>query len=129
VYAKAFLDHFEHPRNQGSLERATHRGEAEDAACGDRLAFDLSVADGVVTDARFRVQGCPGAIAVGSAYTVLLVGRAARPDAVTNEEVERLLEEVPRVKRHALRLATAALRAALAGAVGAAPEEKGAEHP
>jgi nitrogen fixation NifU-like protein len=117
VYAKAFLEHFEHPRNQGSLERATHRGEAEDGACGDRLGFDLVVEDGVVRDVRFRVQGCPGAIAVGSAYTVLLLGREARADAVTNEEVERMLEEVPRAKRHALRLANAALRASLAGTV------------
>ncbi len=114
MYAKAFLDHFEHPRNQGGLEDATHRGEAQDAACGDRLAFDLRVEAGVVREARFRVQGCPGAIAVGSAYTTLLAGRPSRDGVVANEEVERLLEEIPRVKRHALRLASAALKAALA---------------
>jgi nitrogen fixation NifU-like protein len=113
VYAKAFLDHFEHPRGQGALAAATHCGEAEDAACGDRLAFDLVVADGSVRDVRFRVRGCPGAIAVGSAYAVLLPGRPARPDAVSADEVERLLEEIPRAKRHALRLAAAALRRAL----------------
>ena len=113
MYAKAFLDHFENPRLRGSLPDATHRGEAEDAACGDRLWFDLRVEGGVVRDARFRVQGCPGAIAVGSAVASLLVGRPARPDAVDAAEVERLLEEIPPVKRHALRLAASALRSAL----------------
>ncbi|MHC5011055.1 MAG: iron-sulfur cluster assembly scaffold protein [Planctomycetota bacterium] len=114
VYAAAFLDHFQNPRGVGVLAEATHRGEAEDSACGDRLWLDLTVHDGVIREARFRVEGCPGAIAVGSALTTLLPGRPASTDAVGPEEITRLLGGVPPAKRHALRLARSALRAAFA---------------
>jgi nitrogen fixation NifU-like protein len=115
VYRPAFLDHLVHPRAQGSLEGATHRGEAEDAACGDALALDLLVRDGRIVDARFRARGCPGAIAVGSAMASLLPGRPASVDAVAPSEIEEALGEVPPAKRHALRLATVTLRRALDG--------------
>jgi nitrogen fixation NifU-like protein len=115
VYAPAFLDHFERPRGQGSLADATHSGAAQEAACGDRLWLDLRIEGGTVREARFRVQGCPGAIAVGSALVTLLPGRPARPDAVGAAEIEALLGEVPPAKRHALRLAREALARALAG--------------
>jgi nitrogen fixation NifU-like protein len=117
VYSPAFLDHLTRPRAQGRLEGATHRGEAQDAACGDRLALDLAVRDGRVVDARFRVEGCPGAIAVGSALASLLPGRAASADAVTAREIEAALGGVPPAKRHALRLAASALSAATSSPV------------
>jgi NifU-like protein involved in Fe-S cluster formation len=114
VYAPAFQDHFLNPRGQGDLPRATHRGEATDAACSDWMALALRVEGQRVVEARYRVQGCPGSIAVGSALVTLLPGREARADAVADDELERALGEVPRMKRHALRLARAALAAALA---------------
>lgn len=112
-YAAAFLDHFQHPRRQGALEDATHRGQADDDACGDRIWIDLEIADGRVVDARYRVQGCVGAIAVGSALLSLLPGREATADAVAREEIEALLGEIPRAKRHALGLALRAYADAL----------------
>ena len=44
----AFLDHFQRPRGLADLPGATHRGEASDAACGDRMWLDLEVRDGLV---------------------------------------------------------------------------------
>ena len=125
MYAPAFLDHLTHPRSQGTLPNATHRGEAEDSACGDRLSLDLVVdvgpGGGTIRDARFRVVGCPGSIAVGSALASLLPGRPATEGAVSPAEIEALLGSVPPAKRHALRLATEALRAALRGVLGGSP--------
>ena len=113
MFPPAYLDHFERPRNQGTLDDATHRGQGEDPACGDRLWLDLRVADGVIEAARFRVQGCSGSIAAGSALAHLLEGRSARADAVTREEIDTALGGVPASKRHALRLATGVLEDAL----------------
>lgn len=118
MYAALFQDHFLNPRGQGDLADATHRGEATDAACADWMALALRVEDGRVAAVRYRVQGCPGSIAVGSALVSLLVGREAKPDVVGDDELERALGEIPRMKRHALRLARAALAAALASARG-----------
>jgi nitrogen fixation NifU-like protein len=114
AYSERFLDHLTRPRAQGALPSATHSGTAEDDACGDRLSLDLLVRDGVVVDARFRVLGCPGAIAVGSALASLLPGRPARGDAVPAAALEAECGGVPAAKRHALRLAAEALRVALA---------------
>jgi len=117
VYAESFLDHFRDPRGQGSLEAPSHTAMTSDPACGDELALDLHVSGGMVQAARFRVRGCAGAIAVGSALVSLLPGRRAHPEAVTREELEQVLGGVPATKRHALRLALNTLRAALAAGV------------
>lgn len=114
MYSAAFQDHFLNPRSQGDLPGATHRGEATDPACGDWLALALRVQEGRVHACRYRVQGCPGSIAVGSALVTLLPGRPAQTDAVGDPEIEALLGGIPAMKRHALRLARAALAAALA---------------
>jgi NifU-like protein len=114
MYSPSFLDHLARPRGQGRLERATHRADASEEACGDRLELDLAVAQGAIVEARFRAQGCPGAIAVGSALASLLPGRPARAGAVTPQEIEAALGGVPPAKRHALRLATLVLRRAFA---------------
>ena len=52
-------------------------------------------------------------MAAGSALATLLPGREARPDVVTMADLDAALGGVPGAKRHALRLATDALRAAL----------------
>ena len=118
MYTALFQDHFLRPRGQGDLADATHRGEATDDACADWMAVALKVEAGRVAAARYRVQGCPGSIAVGSALMALLPGREARADAVGDDEVERALGEIPLMKRHALKLARAALLAALGSARG-----------
>jgi len=112
-FSAAYLDHLASPRGQGALEGATHRATVEDPVCGDRLTLDLRVEAGVVREARFRVAGCTGAIAVGSALASLLPGRNATETAVSGIELEATLEGVPPARRHALRLATETLRAAI----------------
>ena len=115
AYSERFLDHLARPRGQGTLLGATHHGEAEDPVCGDRLTLDLRVEGGVVREARFRVLGCPGSIAVGSALVHLLPGRTASVDAVPAGDLEKELGGVPLTKRHALHLAALAIAAALRG--------------
>jgi nitrogen fixation NifU-like protein len=118
AYSPAFLDHLTHPRSQGWLAAGTHRGEAVDGVCGDRLTLDLEVREGVVRAARFRVEGCPGAIAVGSALAALVPGRAAQIEAVTPPELEAALGGIPSAKRHVLRLAIETWKATLRTPVG-----------
>ena len=109
----AFLDHLRAPRAVGPVAGATQAAEVEDAVCGDRLTLSLRVEGGRIAAAGQTVVGCHGAVAVASAWATLLPGREARPDAVTAADLEAALGGVPGAKRHALRLATDALRAAL----------------
>ena len=114
VYSDVFLDHFQNPRGQGRLETPTHVGRAMDPACGDELELDLAVEEGRICAARFRVRGCAGAIAVGSALASLLPGRDAVSGSISRAELESFLGGVPATKRHALRLAERTLAEALA---------------
>lgn len=113
MHSDAYLRHFRDPKGQGSLPAATHSATVTDPACGDELALDLEVAAGRIVSARFRVRGCSGAIAVGSALATLLPGRPVAADAVTREDLERELGGVARAKRHVLRLGVNALAAAV----------------
>ena len=108
-----FEEHFLRPRGQGALPDATHAACVEDPACGDELTLELRVVDGLVDLARFRVRGCSGSIAVGSALATLLPGRAARADALTREELAAEIVGMPPGKQHVLRLAQRAFEAAL----------------
>jgi len=114
MYPDLYLDHFRNPRGHGSLPEPTHSGSAVDPVCGDELTLDLSVAGGKIVEARFRVRGCSGAIAVGSVLTTLLPDRAAGPECVTREEIEEALGGVPRGMRHASRLGVNTVASALA---------------
>jgi nitrogen fixation NifU-like protein len=113
VPSEAYLRHFRDPQGQGSLPAPTHSATVTDPACGDELALDLEVEAGRIVAARFRVRGCSGAIAVGSALATLLPGREALATALRREELDAELGGVPPAKRHVLRLATQALAAAL----------------
>ncbi len=113
MHSDAYLRHFRDPQGQGSLPDATHSATVTDPACGDELSLDVTVEDGRIAAARFRVRGCSGAIAAGSALVTLLPGRPARPATVTRSDVDGELGGVARAKRHVLRLATNALASAL----------------
>ncbi len=115
MHSDAYLRHFREPHGQGSLPGATHGATVSDAACGDELSLDLEIEAGRILAARFRVRGCSGAIAVGSALVTLLPGRPAVAAAVSREQLDAELGGVARSKRHVLRLAQNALAAALQG--------------
>lgn len=115
MYSARVLDHLETPRNTGELEDATIRGKAINPVCGDLLYLHIKVADGKISAARFKVQGCPPSIAAGSVLTEMITGLAIE-DArkLIPQDVTRALESLPRNKEHCSVLAIDALRSALA---------------
>ncbi len=61
MYSPQLLDHFEHPRNAGSLAHADARVRVENPACGDILELSIKVNGGRISDVRFLAKGCvPG---------------------------------------------------------------------
>ena len=116
MYSPKVLEHLENPRNVGEMANATAHGEATNPVCGDLLHLYLKLADGKISAASFKVQGCPPSIAAGSALTELITGltiEAARQ--LTPADITRALESLPRNKEHCSALAIDALRAALTG--------------
>ena len=115
-YNSIVEDHFQHPRNLGSLEDCSSTAEVSNPVCGDRLRLYLQMdTEGVCVErATFEVQGCPAAVAAGSMMTLLLQGaEIGDARAITNKDVERALGGLPRGKLHCSVLVEEAIRIAL----------------
>ena len=78
AYSPQVLDHYENPRNVGSLDKTSPKvgtGMVGAPACGDVMKLQIEVHDGVITDAKFKTYGCGSAIASSSLVTEMLKGR------------------------------------------------------
>ena len=69
------LDHYENPRNRGTLEHPDFSHEEDNPVCGDHVRIDLKVDDGVVTDIRFSGKGCSISQAAASMLTEEVKGK------------------------------------------------------
>jgi Fe-S cluster assembly scaffold IscU len=117
AYGQKIIDHFENPRNVGSLDRADpHVGTGIVGApeCGDVLKLQIQVdEDNNIVDARFKTFGCGSAIASSSLATEWLKGRSL-DDALQIKNTDIASElALPPVKIHCSVLAEDAIRAAV----------------
>ena len=116
LYSDKVMDHFEHPRNVGSLPGANAVGQAGNSKCGDIMKMYLNIdEDGVITDVKFQTFGCGSAIATSSMATELIKGKSIEEAAkLTNAAVAEALDGLPGYKMHCSVLAEEALRSAIA---------------
>ncbi|BDU60722.1 iron-sulfur cluster assembly scaffold protein IscU [Candidatus Rickettsia kotlanii] len=118
AYSKKVIDHYENPRNVGSLDKENKNvgtGLVGAPACGDVMKLQIAVDDdGIITDAKFKTFGCGSAIASSSLVTEWVKGRSVE-DAKTikNTEIAKELS-LPPVKLHCSLLAEDAIKAAIA---------------
>ncbi len=114
AYNDTVLDHYNNPRNVGTLSTANAVGQAENSACGDVLHLYLQIEDDHVTAARFKTFGCAAAIAAGSCLTQMVQGMSlSQLAALRRQDVVDALGGLPAMKRHCSVLAEDAIRAAL----------------
>ena len=117
AYSDKVLDHFENPKNIGSLDKNdVHVGTGLVGApeCGDVMKLQIEVKDNKIIDAKFKTFGCGSAIAASSLATEWVKDRSIE-DAMTLNNVE-IVEELslPPVKIHCSVLAEDAIKAAIA---------------
>ncbi len=118
AYGKKVIDHFDNPRNVGSLDtkdRAVGTGIVGAPECGDVMKLQIKVnpETGVIEDARFKTFGCGSAIASSSLATEWLKGKTleSAKEIKNSEIVEEL--SLPPVKIHCSVLAEDAIKAAI----------------
>ena len=116
AYSSAVLDHYENPRNVGSMDKndpAVGTGMVGAPACGDVMKLQIKVEDGIITDARFKTYGCGSAIASSSLVTEWVKGKTlAEAQTIKNTEIANELA-LPPVKIHCSILAEDAIKAAI----------------
>jgi nitrogen fixation NifU-like protein len=76
LYADNVLDHYKHPRNTGSLKKATVTHREENLSCGDDLTIELLIAKGLIADIRWQGTGCAISQAAMSMLSEELTGKA-----------------------------------------------------
>src|SRR5665213_1009497 len=118
AYSKEVLDHYENPRNVGSLNKedsSVGTGLVGAPACGDVMKLQIKVsAEGVIEEAKFKTFGCGSAIASSSLVTEWVKGKNL-DEALTIKNTHIAQElALPPVKIHCSILAEDAIKAAVA---------------
>ena len=112
MFSPRLLDHFENPRNVGSLDPPALHVRVENPICGDILELDARVEGGRIVEARYRTRGCTASIGVGSALTELLIGRTVDEIGVLKApDIEAAVDGLPNESKHAAALAADAVKA------------------
>ena len=118
AYTNKVIEHYENPRNVGSLDKAklnVGTGLVGAPECGDvmKLQVEVDEATGVIRDAKFKTFGCGSAIASSSLATEWLKGKTIEQAlAIKNTDIVRELS-LPPIKIHCSVLAEDAIKAAI----------------
>ena len=116
-YHTKVIDHYENPRNVGSLPRSdpdVGTGLVGAPACGDVMKLQIRVnEEGKITDVKFKTFGCGSAIASSSLATEWINGRGIDEAVlIKNTDIAKELS-LPPVKLHCSMLAEDAIKSAV----------------
>ena len=117
AYSNKVLDHFDNPRNVGSMDRndsSVGTGIVGAPACGDVMKLQLRINDdGIIEDAKFKTFGCGSAVASSSFVTTWVMGlHITDAKKIENSTIAQELC-LPPVKIHCSVLAEDAIKAAI----------------
>jgi len=131
AYSEKVLDHYENPRNVGTMEKddpSVGTGMVGAPACGDVMRLQIKVGDdGIIEDARFKTYGCGSAIASSSLLTEWVKGKTLdEAGQIKNTELAEELA-LPPVKIHCSVLAEDAIKAAIADFRGKSDKSESGE--
>lgn len=93
LYSAVLLDHFRRPRNYGSLAEPDISNEQFNPLCGDRIRIELKMEESVVSEVRFKGDGCAISMAAASLLTELVAGKdIAQLGHISDEQMVAALE-------------------------------------
>lgn len=118
AYSEKVIDHYEHPRNIGSLDKSAKNvgtGIVGAPECGDVMKLQIEVDEqtGKIQHAKFKTFGCGSAIASSSLATEWVKGKTVDEALeIKNTDIVNELS-LPPVKIHCSVLAEDAIRSAI----------------
>ena len=115
-YHKNVIDHYENPRNVGSLDsskKSVGTALVGAPACGDVMKFQIEVQDDKIVDSKFKTFGCGSAIASSSFGSEYIKGKTLNEaHDISNKEIAGFLK-LPPVKLHCSMLMEDAIKGAI----------------
>jgi nitrogen fixation protein NifU and related proteins len=76
LYKEVILDHFENPRNYGTLEPCTCHEKGMNPLCGDELEIFIRLESNTINEITFNGKGCSISQSSGSMMTELVKGKS-----------------------------------------------------
>ncbi len=76
LYRELILDHYRNPHNKGTLIAPTCKTEGYNPVCGDEIAIELLLDEGVIKDVAFHGRGCSISQSSASMMTDAVKGRS-----------------------------------------------------
>ena len=117
AYSEKVLEHYEKPRNIGSMDsgdKSVGTGLVGAPECGDVMKLQIRVENEKIVDAKFKTFGCGSAIASSSLATEWIKGMSIdEASSIKNTHIVEALS-LPPVKIHCSVLAEDAIKGAIA---------------
>jgi nitrogen fixation NifU-like protein len=74
LYNQNLLDHYNHPRNKGLLKQSNAKSGVYNPACGDSIAIEAYIKDGIIVECKFQASGCVISCAGASIVVDKIIG-------------------------------------------------------
>lgn len=114
MYSDTLRQRFLSPAFAGDVDEPDGFGKEGNITCGDVVAIEIKVTDGVIAGARFRAQGCATAIAVADAVCQLVEGGSITAASVLDvQRVSAVLDGIPPTRLGCATIVLDALRHAI----------------
>lgn len=116
-YSKKMLEHYNNPRNIGSLDESDSdvgTGMVGSPVCGDVMKLQVKIRNGeIIEDAKFKTFGCGSSIASSSLATEWIKGKTIEEALkIKNTDIVHELD-LPPIKVHCSVLAEDAIKSAI----------------
>jgi len=117
LYRENILEHYKHPRCQGTLENPDLTYEDANPLCGDRIRMDFRLKEGRIDAVRFSGHGCSISQAAASMLCEAVEGRTLEEvKAIGKDEVLEMVGiELGPVRLKCALLALKTLKAGIYG--------------
>ncbi|GEK88978.1 nitrogen fixation protein NifU [Alkalibacterium putridalgicola] len=92
LYRAVILDHSQHPRRRGELDKATTQIELKNPTCGDVIQVQLELENNIIKDVRFDGSGCTISMASASMMTDAILGKSLDEALMLSKEFSGLVQ-------------------------------------
>lgn len=114
MYSEQVRDHYENPRNVGSIPNPSGKAIVRSPVDSDTVLITLQIENDVIQEVKFKCMGCAVAIACSSLATEMVLGkRVEEAYAISKAAVAEKLGGIPEYKMLCSNLAPEAIQKAI----------------